>query len=71
MSQFKLKEKEKDERIVKNIGNWEITCSPSKKCLYIDTTSYHTFKLKLTKKDLQDLINILDKEVQKGINREH
>ena len=66
VSRYKVKEKEFDEKVVKHIDSWEITCSPSNKCLYLDTTSYQTFKLKLTRGDLQELMDLLDREVQKG-----
>ncbi|MBC8413008.1 MAG: hypothetical protein ISR96_06815 [Nitrospira sp.] len=50
-----------DEELIRQIDSWKITLSPIKKRIYIDTISYHPVKLALTKKDLLELIEQIDK----------
>ncbi len=49
-----------DEKIIKQIDDWKISASKSEQCLYINTTSYHPFKLKLSRDDLRQLLETLD-----------
>jgi hypothetical protein len=50
----------KDEIIIKQLGDWKISASQSEQCLYINTSSYHPFNLKLSRDDLRQLLEILD-----------
>jgi hypothetical protein len=50
----------KDEKIIKQLGDWKISASRSEQCLYLNTSSYHPFNLKLSRDDLSELLEILD-----------
>lgn len=49
-----------DEVLIKEVDAWEISFSKTKDCIFIDTTSYHPFKLKLTKNELLEFVKIID-----------
>ena len=53
----------KDEILIKESGNWKLSFSQSEKCLYIDTTDYHPFPLKLTRNELKDLLKTLEEMI--------
>ncbi len=65
MSRFNPQEDIDDEVIIKNINDWQISVSKSRKRLYINTVSYHPPKLEFSREDLQELIKILDKVIKK------
>jgi hypothetical protein len=51
---------------VKNIGSWGFYTSLSDHSIYIKTDDYHPDALRVTKKDLLDLIAIIDQSVQRA-----
>ena len=52
-----------DEVVIREIDSWEFSISPSMNRLYIDTTTYHTDKLALSREDLQALLNKMDEMI--------
>ncbi len=55
------KETVEDEVTIKEIDTWKFSLSKSRERLYIDTTSYHPLKLGLSREDLQELLDTMDK----------
>jgi hypothetical protein len=53
-----------DEKLIKKIGAWEFSVSKAKQCMFIDTTDYHPKKLELSRQDVQDLLNKMDKIIK-------
>ncbi len=51
---------------VKNIGSWGFYSSPSDYSIYVKTDDYHPDTLRVTKKDLLELIAIIDQSVEKA-----
>ncbi len=64
MSRFEPEDKIYDEVVVKQIDDWEITASKSRKRIYFKPVSYHPPKMGFTKSDLQELINALDELIK-------
>jgi hypothetical protein len=54
----------KDEITIKEIDAWKLSFSKSERCLCINTTSYHPFTLKLSRNDLRELIDSIDKLIK-------
>jgi hypothetical protein len=50
-----------DEEIIKEIDNWTLSISKSKRRIYINATEYHPFPLELSRDDLQGLLDAIDK----------
>ena len=66
MQRNEPKQKVDDEVIIKRVDAWEFSVSKSRKRLYIDTTHYHPFKLELTRNDLQELMDTMDKMIKRN-----
>jgi hypothetical protein len=49
--------------MIKEIDNWKLSISKSKRRIYIDTTEYHPFLLELSRDDLQELLDVMDKMI--------
>jgi hypothetical protein len=67
------KELPSDACIVKNIGPWEFFFSKSNCSLYISTSEYHAGPLELTRENLTELTDIVEKhrdEMEKDIVRD-
>ena len=64
MSRYDPKKSEKDEKIIKSVGDWAISISRAQKRIYIKTLSYHAPPLKLSRDDLKELINTFDEIVR-------
>jgi hypothetical protein len=47
--------------MIKEIDNWKLSISKSKRRIYIDATEYHPFPLELSRDDLQELLDAIDK----------
>ena len=56
----------KDEITIKEIDAWKLSFSKSESCLCINTTAYHPFTLKLSRNDLQELLDSIDKLIKQG-----
>ena len=50
-----------DDIHIKYIESWKLSYSKEEKCLCINTTDYHSFPLKLSRDDLQELLETVDK----------
>ena len=59
-----------DAYLIKQIGPWVFSFSKSNRSLYISTSEYHSGPLKLTRENLTELTDIIEKhrdEVEKDI----
>jgi len=55
-----------DERVIKEIDDWQFSFSESENALYIDTVSYHPPRLKLSVDDLKELLATIEKMRKTG-----
>ncbi len=53
-----------DEVLIKTTDTWELSVSKAKQCMFINTTDYHSKKLELSRQDVQDLLNKMDKIIK-------
>ncbi len=53
-----------DEILIKTTDTWEFSVSKAKQCMFINTTEYHPKKLELSRQDVQDLLNKMDKIIK-------
>lgn len=49
------------DEIIIMLNDWKLSISKSEKSLSINSTSYHPFNLTLSRKDLLELVGIMDK----------
>ena len=50
-----------DETVIKEIDDWQISFSVTENALYIDTVSYHPPRLKLSRAELKDLLDTINR----------
>lgn len=60
MHRYDPEKTKSDEAVIREIDNWKLSISRSKKRIYINTTEYHPFPLELSRDDLQGLLDAMD-----------